>query len=100
MSSDMLNIESACRFFLRQYDAIFFPNEVPDESSWSFSKFPKFQEGVAYYEPLRHVFDSAIYVLNCIDFDLHDVPLIFLRNSIERTRMLTANSILKGSFPL
>ena len=93
------------REFLRRFEDRFYPVEegvepVPEEMRWRCTQFPEYKEGVVYFEPLKYLHDSSIYILHYMDFDMNDVLPIFFRSDIQRVRVNTAFSFLRGSFQL
>lgn len=64
--------------------------------------FPKYVEGVKYFEalPAERLNDSGVYVLAAIDFISNDVPCIFFLDNIRHFRDLLAHQILVGKFPI
>ena len=63
-------------------------------------QYPKFSEGIVYFEPLQDVRDSAIYILHLMDFDMHDVVTLIFRRDIGRVRLNLAYNVLNGTFPV
>ena len=69
-------------------------NGVP----YRFSLFPKYEEGVTYYEPIENSADSGIFVLSIIDFLLYDVPIIIDYNYLQKLHHLLCYALLSGKF--
>ena len=87
--------------FLRQLESV-----QDDEPSWfrSFPDhlYPKYVEGVQYFEPLpeHRTAESGIYLLTAIDFILNDAPCIFFLENIKLLRLLLSHQVLVKKFPI
>ena len=91
------------RDILARFDQYFYPEGAEDidvVDRWPCLQYPKFSEGIVYFEPLRDVRDSAIYILHLMDFDMHDVVPLFFRRDIGRVRLNLAYNVLNGTFPV
>lgn len=76
--------------------------EIGEAWTDTINTFPKYVEGVQYFEVLSaaHLNDSGVYVLSAIDFISNDVPCIFFRENMKHLRSLLAHQILVGNFPI
>ena len=91
------------RDILARFDQYFYPEVAEDidaEDRWPCLQYPKFSEGIVYFEPLQDVRDSAIYILHLMDFDMHDVLPLFFRRDIGWVRLNLAYNVLNGTFPV
>ena len=71
---------------------------LADGVPYQFSLFPKYEEGVIYYEPIKNSADSGIFVLSIIDFLLNDIPIIIDNNDLQKLRHLLCYALLSGNF--